>query len=103
MSIRAVVDLLLNYFALSAIMTYLYMFFILRSHDKVNGVFGSWGVQFYRVIIEYKYFTIKKYGRAGVLYYLFFICLSCTIMLFVGQLVFSFIHGPIFIDNSIKP
>ncbi len=103
MSFSDVVDLLLNCFAISVIATYLYMFFVLRSHDKIKGVIGSWGVQFYRVIIDYKYFTAKKYGKTGVLYYLFFISLSCTIVLFVGQFVFSFIHDPIYIDNTIKP
>ncbi len=51
MNFNTVVDLMLSCFALSVIIIYLYMFFKLRSYDKVKGVIGSWGVQFYKVII----------------------------------------------------
>jgi len=51
MNLIKAVDLLLNCFALSVIITYLYMFFYLRSNDRAKGVIGNWGVLFYKVII----------------------------------------------------
>lgn len=94
-------DILLTSFSVILVVLYIGMFLYLKKNGKIDGVLGGWGgLLWFQVIVIYKKSTKNKKGWAGLCYYIFIICITVVIVIFITQFVFSLIKGPVYLDHE---
>jgi hypothetical protein len=98
-SILYVINDLLSVFAFLTVFSYVGIILNLKKYKKEQGLIKNWGILWPSIIFEYKNFTQKKKGKVGILFYIFMVSLSFTILFFIMHSVFSILQGPIYIDQ----